>query len=161
MAAEETTSNAPTSDSGDQTAPAAAAKPAAKGKKPKEPAVEDKPFAEFIEQDFFPALEAALTQQGIETPSLTLLKQPLSLVGSSGNQPCSQVLAQWQQGQRQFRIYFLEGSIGGAKAFSYSTSNSVPSTLESFMIDERKITLDLLVFYTLQRLNGQKWLVRN
>ncbi|MDJ0637113.1 MAG: DUF2996 domain-containing protein [Xenococcaceae cyanobacterium MO_188.B29] len=29
------------------------------------------------------------------------------------------------------------------------------------MIDERRVTLDLLVLYTLQRLNGQKWLTRN
>jgi hypothetical protein len=29
------------------------------------------------------------------------------------------------------------------------------------MIDERKVTLDLIVFYTMQRLNAQKWLARN
>jgi hypothetical protein len=29
------------------------------------------------------------------------------------------------------------------------------------MIDERRVTLDLMVFYTVQRLNGQKWLARN
>lgn len=29
------------------------------------------------------------------------------------------------------------------------------------MIDERKINLDLLLLYTVQRLNGQKWLVMN
>jgi hypothetical protein len=29
------------------------------------------------------------------------------------------------------------------------------------MIDERKVSLDLLLLYTVQRLNGQKWLVRN
>ncbi|MGB3208973.1 MAG: DUF2996 domain-containing protein, partial [Crinalium sp.] len=36
-----------------------------------------------------------------------------------------------------------------------------PSTLEPFLIDERKVTLDLMVFGVIQRLNAQKWLVRN
>jgi len=36
-----------------------------------------------------------------------------------------------------------------------------PSTLEPFLIDERKVTLDLMVFGVMQRLNGQKWLERN
>jgi hypothetical protein len=29
------------------------------------------------------------------------------------------------------------------------------------MGDERKATLDLMVLFTLKRLNGQKWLARN
>jgi len=33
--------------------------------------------------------------------------------------------------------------------------------LEPFLIDERKVTLDLMVFGVMQRLNGQKWLERN
>ncbi|NES81812.1 MAG: DUF2996 domain-containing protein, partial [Moorea sp. SIO2B7] len=47
------------------------------------------------------------------------------------------------------------------KAFSYATNGAKPSTIESFMIDERKVTLDLMVMYTIQRLNSQKWLSRN
>jgi hypothetical protein len=33
--------------------------------------------------------------------------------------------------------------------------------LESFLIDEKRITLALLVSRTVQRLNGQKWLGPN
>ncbi|MDE5116328.1 MAG: DUF2996 domain-containing protein, partial [Trichodesmium sp. St2_bin2_1] len=36
-----------------------------------------------------------------------------------------------------------------------------PATLEPFLIDERKITLNLLVFGVIQRLNAQKWLSLN
>src|SRR3712207_9555174 len=39
---------------------------AAKAKKEKAPAVEDKPFTEFIEQDYLPALRTALAKQGAE-----------------------------------------------------------------------------------------------
>ena len=45
--------------------------------------------------------------------------------------------------------------------FYLADKGAQPSTIEQFMGDERKITLDLLVLYTLQRLNGQKWLGRN
>ncbi|MGB3653084.1 MAG: DUF2996 domain-containing protein, partial [Rivularia sp. (in: cyanobacteria)] len=50
--------------------------------------------------------------------------------------------------------------IKGKKAFSCNEGKR-PSTLESFLIDERRITLDLMVFGVVQRLNGQKWLGRN
>ena len=36
-----------------------------------------------------------------------------------------------------------------------------PATIEPFLLDERKITLDLLVFGVIQRLNAQKWLGGN
>ena len=47
------------------------------------------------------------------------------------------------------------------KLFLMRLAGAQPSTIESFMIDERRVNLDLMVLYTLQRLNGQKWLVRN
>ena len=71
------------------------------------------------------------------------------------------MIGTWNKGQRQFKLYFPDESIKGQKAFSYAVNGKSPSTIESFMIDERKITLDLMVLYTLQRLNGQKWLTRN
>jgi hypothetical protein len=55
----------------------------------------------------------------------------------------------------------LDEDINGQKAFAYGVNGRQPSTLESFMIDEKKISLDLMVLYTLQRLNGQKWLSNN
>lgn len=142
-----------------ESAPAAAKAPAAK--KAKKPKLEDKPFSEFIEQHFTPSLKEAFSQEGLEDIELTFAKQGLPIAGANPDEQCWQVIGKWQQGQRQFNLYFLDEDISGKKAFSSATSGGKPSTIESFMIDERRVTLDLLVLYTLQRLNGQKWLTRN
>ena len=141
----------------------AEAKPAAKAKaaKAKKPKLEDKPFTNFIEEDFTPALKTALASEGIEDIDLTFAQQAIPIRGADPNQSCWQVIGTWQNGQRQFNLYFPDENISGQKAFSYATDGNPPSTIESFMIDERRITLDLMVLYTLQRLNGQKWLTRN
>ncbi|MGK7875993.1 MAG: DUF2996 domain-containing protein [Xenococcaceae cyanobacterium] len=141
--------------------PAAAKAKPAKAKKPKPPALEDKPFTEFMEQHFTPALKGAFADQGFKDMELTFIKEKLPIVGASQDEQCWQVRGNWQNGQRQFNLYFLDEGINGKKAFSYATNGAQPSTIESFMIDERKVTLDLMVMYTLQRLNGQKWLTRN
>ena len=129
-------------------------------KKPKEPTIEEKPFGEFVEQHFLPALQETLKKLGVPDLALTFTKDKLPLVGATG-EVYWQVAGSWLDKTRQFTIYFLEEDINGKKAFSHGENNQPPSTLESFMIDERKVSLDLLLFYTLQRLNGQKWLTRN
>ena len=141
--------------------PPAGDKPAAKAKKEKAPAVEDKPFTEFIEQDYLPALKSAFAKQGIEDVKVTLTKDKIQVSGLSQTDKCWQVAGSWKNGQRQFNIYFPDEDINKQKAFSWATNGAKPSTLESFVIDERKVTLDLIVFYTMQRLNAQKWLARN
>ena len=135
--------------------------PAAKAKKEKAPAVEDKPFSEFIEQEYVPALKKAFAKEGIEDVELTFVKDKIQIPGLSKAEACWQVAGSWKNGHRQFQIYFPGEDINKQKAFSWSTNGAKPSTLESFMIDERKVTLDLLVLYTIQRLNAQKWLARN
>ena len=144
-------------------AKAAGEKPAAgaKAKKEKPPAPEDKPFSEFIEQEYLPALKNAIAQQGIQDFEVAFVKDKIQIPGLSQNGGCWQVVGSWQSGQRQFNVYFPDEDINKQKAFSYSTNGTKPSTLESFMIDERKVTLDLIVFYTIQRLNAQKWLAWN
>ncbi|MCT0255093.1 DUF2996 domain-containing protein [Synechocystis sp. CS-94] len=132
-------------------------------KKAKPPALEEKPFTEFINQDFLPALETALGKIGLGKVALEFSQKPLAIPGAD-NQVYWQVQGTWpgdRQDSKQFNLYFFEENIKGAKGFSYSVDNRPPSTLESFMIDERKVTLDLMVLYTLQRLNGQKWLGGN
>lgn len=133
------------------------AKPAAKKAKP--PALEDKPFTEFVQEHFLTSLQEALAAQGVTDIQLQFTQEKLPLPDSS--ETCWQVKGDLSQGDKQFNLYFLEENIKGPKAFSYSIKGVPPSTIESFMIDERKITLDLLVLYTLQRLNGQKWLQGN
>jgi hypothetical protein len=135
-------------------------KPAAK-KKAKPPALEDKPFTEFMEQHFTPKLQAALTEAGLGDMQISFTKQPVSLAGFDSKEECWQIEGKWQQGKRQFNLYYFDEDIKGQKGFSAATHGVKPSTLESFMIDERKITLDLMVLYTLQRINGEKWLGRN
>jgi hypothetical protein len=134
-------------------------KPAA-AKKEKAPTVEDKPFVEFIQQEYLPALQTAITKEGVKDLQLSFAKQKIPLIGFDSAEECWQIVGQWQNGARQFNVYFPDEDIQGKKGFSCNEGKK-PSTLESFLIDERKITLDLLVFGLVQRLNGQKWLGRN
>ncbi|PSB12680.1 DUF2996 domain-containing protein [Pleurocapsa sp. CCALA 161] len=137
------------------------AKPAAKAKKEKPPKLEDKPFHEFIQEHYLPSLKEAMAKAGIDHVNLTFVQQEVPIKGASSNQPCWQVVGKWQNGDRQFNIYFPDEDISGQKAFSSSTYGHAPSTIESFMIDEKRVNLELLVMYTIQRLNAQKWLTRN
>ncbi|MBC6429670.1 DUF2996 domain-containing protein [Nostoc sp. HG1] len=135
--------------------PAAAAKAA---KKEKAPSVEDKPFVEFIEQDYLPALQKAIAQEGVQDLQVSFAKQKVPITGFESAEECWQIIGSWKEtGLRQFNLYFPEEDIQGKKGFSCNEGKK-PSTLESFLIDERKITLDLLVFGLVQRLDGQKWL---
>ena len=131
-------------------------KPAKKAKPPK---LEDKPFLEFMEEHFVPALKTALDEQGLSEVELAFKKDKVAVVGYDSIPECWQVVGSLDN--RQFFLYFLEENINGQKAFSCTTDGKQPSTLESFMIDERRVNLDLLVLFLLQRLNGQKWLARN
>ena len=145
----------PAAASPKQEKPAAAAKAA---KKEKAPSVEDKPFVEFIEQDYLPALQKAIAQQGVKDLQVSFAKQKVPITGFESAEECWQIIGSWKEtGKRQFNLYFPEEDIQGKKGFSCNEGKK-PSTLESFLIDERKITLDLLVFGLVQRLDGQKWL---
>ena len=121
-------------------------KPAAK-KKEKPPAIEKKPFAEFIQTHYLPGLTEAFEKQGVSDLKLTFED--------------NEVTGVWQNGDRQFTVYFIEGDISKKKAFTCSTKNAPAAIIESFLIDERKITLDLLVFGVIQRINAQKWFGSN
>jgi Protein of unknown function (DUF2996) len=134
---------------------------AAKEKKEKAPAVENKPFNEFIQQDYLPSLKQALQKQGIQDIDLAFEKQKIPISGYHQADDCWQVVGHWYAGQYQFRVYFPEEDIQGSRGFSCAPYNARISTLEPFLIDERKVTLDLLVFGVIQRLNAQKWLGKN
>jgi len=141
----------------------ASKKPAAK-KKEKPPKLEDKPFNEFMEQHYLPSLKEAMAKEGIDDLSLEFAKRKLEVIGQTDAEPYWQVQGQWEEegeGQRQFNIAFIDEDIKGQKVFTLTANGAKPSTIEQFMGDERRITLGLMVLYTLQRLNGQKWLTRN
>ncbi|MEH2331303.1 DUF2996 domain-containing protein [Nostoc sp.] len=138
-------------------------KPAAAkaAKKEKAPAIENKPFVEFIEQDYLPALQKAIAQKGVQDLQVSFAKQKVPITGFESAEECWQIIGSWSEiGKRQFNLYFPEEDIQGKKGFSCNEGKK-PSTFESFLIDERKITLDLLVYGLVQRLDGQKWLGRN
>ncbi len=131
-------------------------------KKEKAPALEDKPFIEFIPQDYLPALKQALADKGITDLEVTLERAKIPVTGYESAPECSQVVGYWSGGKRQFNVYFIDDNIQGQRAIScHDRGSSKASTIESFLIDERKITLDLLVSGVVLRLNSQKWLTRN
>ena len=131
-------------------------------KKAKPPAVEDKPFTEFVEQHLVPGLADALGKAGLAEINLKFQKDKLAVKGANPSEEYWQVQGTWPMGgDRQFNIVFTKEDIKGPEFFYYTQGDSLSSTVEQFMGDERRITLGLIVLYTLQRLNGQKWLTRN
>ncbi len=150
--------------SGDEAAIAAsettAAKPPA-AKKEKAPALEDKPFADFIRQDFVPAIQSGLSNQGLADLNLEFTNAPVSISGVPNVPDCWQIIGKWKNETRQFNLYFFAEDIQGQRGFSCISNGGIASSIESFLIDERKMTLDLLLFGLTKRLNAQKWLLPN
>lgn len=145
-------------------APSGAETPAEKTvppKKEKPPAVEAKPFIDFIQQDYLPALTQALVAKGITDLQVELERSKIAIKGFETAPDCNQVIGRWERGSRQFNVYFFDDSIQGQRAISCVDGGNKASTIEPFLIDERKITLDLLVSGVILRLNSQKWLLRN
>jgi len=137
-------------------------KAAAKPKKEKPPKIEEKPFKEFMEQHFMPSLDEALKADGWEWVELSLVDAPLAVKGADGQETYWQVQGSHPTNlSHRFNIVFSKDDISSPKYFYYSQGNGPASTVEQFMGDERRVTLDLMVMYTLQRLVGQKWLSRN
>jgi hypothetical protein len=142
-------------------APATDTPSAKKAVKEKLPAVELKPFAEFIRQDYFPALTKALAERGVTDLHVALERSKIAVKGFETAPECSQVIGSWNGGKRQFNVYFFGDDIQGQRAISCVDLGHTASTIESFLVLERKITLDLLVLGLVLRLNSQKWLLRN
>jgi hypothetical protein len=130
----------------------------AKAKKEKPPALEDKPFADFINQDYLPALKQTLPKMGLTDVDLKFENKKIPVAGDDN---CWQVTGTWLGGKRQFSIIFSKEDIQAPKFYCCADNGAKPSLIESFMIDERKVSLDLMLLYTMQRLNGEKWLLRN
>lgn len=118
--------------------PAAKAKPEAKAKAP------EKPFAEVMEQDLIPALTTAMDKRGVSDLSVIYADKVLS--GS------------FESGRRVFSVIFVEETLAGTKFFTCGSDGIPSSTVESFMIDERRVDVSLAVLYIVQRLFAQGWL---
>jgi Protein of unknown function (DUF2996) len=130
-------------------------------KKEKAPALEDKPFADFVLQDFVPAIQSGLSTQGLADLQLEFAKAPVVISGVPNVPDCWQIVGKWKNNTRQFNLYFFAEDIQGQRGFSCISNGGMASSIESFLIDERKMTLDLLLFGLTKRLNAQKWLLPN
>lgn len=136
-----------------QAAKAPAAAPAAK---PKPPAPEEQPFGQFVPNLLLPALAKEIEAYGGGSVELSFEQGPMPVVGS----PCS-LLKGTFAGGRRFWLCFTAEDIGSAKTIALAEAGAEASLLESFLIDEKKMTLALLVSRVVSRLNGQKWLGAN
>ena len=126
-------------------------------KKPvKPPKLEDKPFKEFISNFLIPGLKASIEDKGTVVCEIKLIEGQRPVVG--GN--CWMVYCELSE-QRKFWLCFNKDIITSDKTILLAESNSEPSIVESFLIDEKKTTLPLLISRVLQRLNGQKWIGAN
>ena len=122
----------------------------------KPPKLEDKPFVEFITNDLIPGLKSSIEDKGILVGDIKLIEGKRPVVG--GN--CWMVFCEISE-QRKFWLCFNNDKITSDKTILLAESNSDPSIVESFLIDEKKTTLPLLISRVLQRLNGQKWIGKN
>ena len=117
----------------------------------KELPIEKKPFQEFINMHLIPALKEEIDQRGLEISNINLenTNRPIAgdkcwVINCDIKDTCS------------FWLSFEKEDISSLKSISLSKPNQKPSIIESFLIDEKRITLKLIISRVLQRLNGQK-----
>lgn len=135
----------------DSAQPAPAAVKAAKP-----PAPEDKPFGEFVPDLLIPAIASEIKAYGGPDTTLSFEQGPMPVVGSTAWMVKGEL-----PGGRRFWLCFTADSISSSKTIAVAEAGAEPSLLESFLIDEKKMTLALIVSRLVQRLNGQKWLGAN
>ena len=123
---------------------------------PKPPKLEDKPFDEFINKHLIPGLKSSIEDKGTLVSEIKLIEGERPVVGGK----CWMVFCEMSE-QRKFWLCFNSEIITSAKTILLAESDSDPSIVESFLIDEKKTTLPLLISRVLQRLNGQKWVGAN
>ncbi|KAK4781787.1 hypothetical protein SAY86_015889 [Trapa natans] len=129
------------------TAEAKAAKAAPKEatEKPKRPAkAVAKPLPQLMDEDVIPQLQKILQAQD-DLSGIELIFKDNRLEGSfmkKGN-PYS------------FWAFFPNGDLSGPKGFSLSSYGSGASTVEPFLVDEKKITANHVIFWVEKRLAAQ------
>ena len=131
-------------------------KPSIPKKTIKTPKLEDKPFDEFVTNYFIPDLKKSILSKGSYVNDIKLIHGNRPVVGGT----CWMVFCELND-DRKFWLCFNKKIISSEKTILLSESNSEPSIVESFLIDEKKTTLPLLISRVMQRLNGQKWFGKN
>ncbi len=117
----------------------------------KELPIEKKPFQEFINMHLIPALKDEINQRGLEINEVNLTNTNRPIAGDK----CWVINCEIKD-TCNFWLSFEKDDISSLKSISLSKPNQQPSIIESFLIDEKRITLKLIISRVLQRLNGQK-----
>ena len=115
--------------------------------------IEKKPFQEFIKAHLIPSIEKEFKQRGFEVEEITF-KNTLRPIAKDKCWVINCVI----KDTCNFWLSFEKEDISSSKSISLSKPNQKPSIIESFLIDEKRITLILIISRILQRLNGQKLL---
>ena len=117
----------------------------------KEIPIEKKPFQEFINNHLIPSLVEEINQRGLEIKNINLNNTNRPITGDK----CWVINCEIKD-TCIFWLSFEKDDISSLKSISLCKSNQNPSIIESFLIDEKRITLKLIISRIMQRLNGQK-----
>ena len=117
----------------------------------KELPIEKKPFQEFINDHLIPSLIEEINLRGLEINEINLENTNRPIAGDK----CWVINCEIKD-TCNFWLCFEKEDISSFKSISLSKPNKKPSIIESFLIDEKRITLKLIISRVLQRLNGQK-----
>ena len=117
----------------------------------KELPIEKKPFQEFINIHLIPEFIQEINQRGLEIINIKLKNTNRPIAGDK----CWVINCEIKD-TCSFWLSFEKEDISSLKSISLSKPNQNPSIIESFLIDEKRITLKLIISRVLQRLNGQK-----
>ena len=117
----------------------------------KEIPIEKKPFNEFINDHLLPSLIQEFKERGLVVEDINLKNTLRPIAGDK----CWVVYCEIKE-ICNFWLSFEKDDISSLKSISLCKSSQKPSVIESFLIDEKRITLKLIISRILQRLNGQK-----
>jgi len=117
----------------------------------KELPIEKKPFQEFINMHLIPSFTEEINQRGLEINNINLTNTNRPIAGDK----CWVINCEIKD-TCNFWLSFEKDDISSLKSISLSKPNQQPSIIESFLIDEKRITLKLIISRVLQRMNGQK-----
>ena len=122
----------------------------------KEIPIEKKPFNEFINDHLIPEIKREFKNRGknVVNINLTNTNRPIS------DDICWVIYCEVAD-TCNFWLSFEKEDITSLKSFSLCKNYEKPSILESFLIDEKRITMKLIISRILQRLNGQKLIGAN
>ena len=117
----------------------------------KELPIEKKPFQEFVNLHLIPTLKEEFNQRGFQIEGINLENTIRPIAGDK----CWVIYCEVKD-VCNFWLAFENDDISSLKSISLSKPNQKPSIIESFLIDEKRITLKLITSRIFQRLNGQK-----